>query len=405
MATVLIVGASLAGLRTAEQLSARGADCRIVVVGDEPWMPYNRPPLSKEALRAPASTEVPDLAASLAFRPRAAAGEVEWMLGRRAVAADLARRTVTLHDGTDLTYDGLVVATGLRPRRLPQQAPSKGRYTLRSVDDVVALRAAAGPGTRVVVVGGGFIGCEVADTLHARGCDVTVVEPLLVPMQRGVGPELGAALVRHHRTEGVRFVIGQGVDSLTGADDRVSGVVLDDGSFLEADVVVESIGSHANIEWLQGNGLDLSDGALCDDHLRVEGRPDVVAVGDIARFPNRRFDDVPRRVEHWSMPGETAKRAAATLSAALDGRSPHDEPWTPLPSFWTDQFGLHLQCFGSPGLADFADVVEGDLHDLTAGVAVTYHRGSTHVGTVLVNIPSARHAEFRTALLRPALLV
>ena len=185
----------------------------------------------------------------------------------------------------------------------------------------------------------------------------------------------------------------------------MTGVLLDDGSTIVADIVVESVGSHANVEWLDANGLDLSDGLLCDNHLRVEGRHDVVAVGDIARFPNPRYDDVPRRVEHWSIPGDTAKRAAETLVSHLAGNPLPDKGFAPLPAFWSDQFGLRLQSFGAPGLADSVEVVRGSLADLDAGTAVLYRRGGTTVGALLVNMPVSQHAEYRALVLESAQLV
>lgn len=401
MQTVVVAGASLGGLRAAEQLRTHGFSGRVVVVGEERWMPYQRPPLSKQALLSGTTgtssrVEAEALASSLALRPRSSASDVEWRLGVRVMSADLDARTVTLSDGTTLRYDGLVAATGLRPRRLPQQLPALGRHVVRTVDDVVAMRRDLRPGLRVVVVGGGFVGCEVASTLDALGCEVTLVEPLAVPLVRGVGLEIGAALLRHHRACGVRFVVGMGVDELLGRDGRVTGALLDDGSVLDADLVVESVGSTANVEWLEGNGLDLSDGLLCDHGLRVEGRSDVVAVGDVARFPNARVDDVPRRVEHWAVPTETARRAAATLAAHLSGADEPVPPFDPVLSFWSDQFGLHLQSFGAPSSADAVDVLEGHLDRLEDGVVVEYRRGGAVVGVVLVNVPVSRHAQLRS---------
>ena len=403
--TVVVVGASLGGLRAAEQLRAQGFDGSLVVVGDEPHMPYNRPPLSKESLLgSDAGVTEGELAAGLAFRPRASATGIEWRLGRRATAADLGARTVTLEDGDVLAYDALVVATGLRPRRLPQALPVGGRHVVRTAGDAARLRAEVGPGTRAVVVGAGFIGCETAATLHALGCDVVVVEPQAVPMLRGVGVEVGGALLEHHAAAGVRFIAGQGVAQLLG-DDRVAGVVLDDGTVLHCDLVVESVGSHCNTEWLQGNGLDLSDGLLCDNDLRVEGRPDVVAVGDIARFPNPRYDEVPRRVEHWSIPTDTARRAAASVVAHLSGGVPELPAFAPLPAFWSDQFGLRLQSFGAPALADTTEVLKGSLDDLDEGAAVAYRRAGRTVGVLLVNIPVSRHADYRSLVTTAPALV
>lgn len=397
MSHVVVVGASMAGLRAAEQLRAQGFPGDITVVGAETHQPYNRPPLSKEALSGhDESVTTDELLAAVAFRPKASVADVRWLLGNAAVASDLAAHTVTLAGETVLAFDALVVATGLRPRRLPDEHPRAGRHVVRTVDDAVALRRDIAGASSAVVVGGGFIGCEVASTLAGFGLDVTIVEPAPAPMIRGVGVALGQALQAHHTGRGVRFVTGQGVRELVADQgDRVSGVVLDDGTALPADIVVESIGSDANTEWLEGNGLDLSDGVLCDNHLRVEGRPDIVAVGDIARFPNHRFDDVPRRVEHWNIPGETAKRAARTLVGSHTAGS--DDEFTPLPAFWSDQFGLRLQSFGAPGLADRMVLEQGALDDLPAGVVAIYLRDERVVGTVLVNIPASQHRQYRDA--------
>ncbi|MGJ5830529.1 NAD(P)/FAD-dependent oxidoreductase [Streptomyces ossamyceticus] len=392
---VVIVGASMGGLRAAEQLRAAGWDGGITVVGAEPHLPYNRPPLSKEVLAGQA-TDPAEAHAALAFRRRASLDDVDWRLGVPAVSADLERRAVGLADGTTLSYDGLVVASGLRPRRLPMPEPSRGRHVLRTVGDAVGLRAELTPGARVVVVGAGFIGCEVAATARRLGCDVTVVEPAGVPMGRVLGDELGLLVQGRHEAEGVRFRLGRVVAALHGGE-RVTDVELDDGTVLRASVVVEAVGSYANVEWLQGTGLDLSDGLLCDNLMRVEGRPDVVAVGDVARFPNPRFDTTARRVEHWCMPTETARRAARTLAAHLAAETVDEQQFTPLPTFWSDQFDLRLQSFGAPALADRVEVLEGVLSapsDLAKGVAVGYRRGAALVGVVTVNLP-ARSPHYR----------
>ncbi|GAA3212756.1 NAD(P)/FAD-dependent oxidoreductase [Streptomyces thermocoprophilus] len=399
-APVVVAGASLGGLRAAEQLRAAGWDGPVTVIGEEPYMPYNRPPLSKEVLAGKASFD------SLAFRPRAAVADVEWRLGTRVVRADLDRRTVGLADGTTLPYAGLVVATGMRPRRLPCPGPAAGRHTVRTRDDARALREAlTGPGVRVVVVGAGFIGCEVAATAVTLGAaEVTVVDPLPLPMTGPLGDLLAQALRDRHEQRGVRFALGTGVTAFHG-DDRVTGVELSDGTVLPADVVVESVGSVANTEWLDGNGLDLTDGVLTDEHLRVGGRPDVVAVGDIARFPNARYDGVPRRVEHWSIPTDTAKHAARVLAAHLNGTEPGLDPFAPLPTFWSDQHDFRLQSFGAPALGkDDVRVLEGDPDgDVLAG----YHADGRLVGVVALGgaaAAAAAAARHRAALLKqPAL--
>ncbi|BBZ74759.1 pyridine nucleotide-disulfide oxidoreductase [Mycolicibacterium anyangense] len=388
---VAVVGGSLAGLRTAEQLRAHGHTGPITVFGAERHFPYNRPPLSKEALAEGNWPSAGDLAGALAFRRRATVSDVDFRLGTSIVAADLTAQRLFDRNARSADYDGLVIATGLRPRRLSVPGPDGGRHVLRTVEDCVQLRAALAGPRRVVVVGGGFIGCEVAATLRVLGHHVTVVDPAGPPMQRVLGPELAEAVRRHHCAAGIEFVIGAGVAALCGAE-TVSGVVLDTGQTLAADVVVEAIGSHCNVEWLAGQGLDLSDGALADNHLAVCGAGNVVAVGDVARFPNPLFDDVARRVEHWSIPADTAKRAAATLLEAQC-----DKPFAPIPSFWSNQLDLRLQGFGAPGLGDEVCIEEGRLEDLTAGVVATYHRGSRHVGTVAVCLSPARHHQLRDA--------
>ncbi|MFD7992091.1 NAD(P)/FAD-dependent oxidoreductase [Streptomyces mexicanus] len=398
-AGIVVAGASMAGLRAAEQLRAAGWDGPITLVGDEPHMPYNRPPLSKEVLAGKAPF------ASLAFRPRPGVADVEWRLGTRVAAADLGRRVVALDGGEELPYAALVVATGMRPRRLRCPGPLAGRHTVRTIDDAQGLREAlTRRGARVVVVGAGFIGCEVAATAVALGAaEVTVVDPLPLPMVAPLGELLAGALLQRHRERGVRFVLGTGVAGFEGGS-RVSGVVLGDGTVLPADVVVESVGSLANTEWLDGNGLDLTDGVLTDEYLRVGGRPDVVAVGDVARFPNARYDGVPRRVEHWSIPTDTAKHAAKVLVAHLTGTDADLPPFAPLPTFWSDQHDFRIQSFGAPALGkDDVRVLEGDLDgDVLAG----YHAGGRLVGVVALGgrAAAAAAARHRAALLRqPAL--
>jgi 3-phenylpropionate/trans-cinnamate dioxygenase ferredoxin reductase subunit len=452
---VAVVGAGLGGLRVAEQLRAAGHAGPITVIGAEPHLPYNRPPLSKELLaheladaEAAPEADADDLAAlheRVAFRRRASVADVTFRLGTAVTATDRSTGTLTLADGDTVRFDGLVAATGLRPRRLAvpgPDGPGSGRHVLRTLDDCVSLRAglraalrgaaaeavlasASGepparpaaravpgglPRPRVVVVGGGFVGCEVACTARSLGCDVTVVEPMGPPMLRVLGAELAQAIQRAHERDGISFVIGQAVAAYAGQD-RVTGVILAGGtgastgaggSVLPADLVVEAIGSIPNTEWLAGSGLDLTDGVLCDNRLTaVADRPGapVTAVGDVARFPNPRFDDVPRRVEHWSMPMDTARRAAATLYAQLAGDAGDQNPFGPLPSFWSDQGELRLQSFGAPGLGEDVEL-EGDLGAPGRGLMATYRRAGRLVGGVAVNLPPTRHRELREALLR-----
>jgi 3-phenylpropionate/trans-cinnamate dioxygenase ferredoxin reductase component len=445
---VAIAGAGLGGLRAAEQLRAAGHAGPITVIGAEPHMPYNRPPLSKELLaheladaEATPETDADNLAAlheRIAFRRRASVADVTFRLGVPVTGVDLSAGELALADGDAVRFDGLVVATGLRPRQLSVPGPAgpgSGRHVLRTLDDCASLRAGfrvalarsapTAPGgsgrPHVVVVGAGFIGCEVACTALSLGCDVTVVEPAGPPMLRVLGGRLAQAVQRAHELAGITFVLGQAVVAYAGRE-HVTGVVLADGAdasgarvsggpalaaVLPADLVVEAIGSRPNTEWLAGSSLDLTDGVLCDNSLSalphaspsapVTSAP-VTAVGDVARFPNPLFDDVPRRVEHWSMPTDTARRAAATLHAKLAGDPIEPNSFRPLPYFWSDQGDLRLQSFGNPGLADDVVIAEGDPGELDKGLVATYHRGGRLVGSVAFNLPPTRYRELREAL-------
>ncbi len=363
----LVVGAGMAGLRTAEALRAQGYAGEVLVLGDEPWAPYNRPPLSKEALAGELAHE------RVAFRVRKAAADVDWRLGSRVVRADLPKRCVELADGSVLEYDVLVGATGVTARRLDVPGPpplaAAGRHVVRTLDDAVALREQLRPGTRLVVIGAGFIGCEVVATARGLGCEVACVAIDPEPMIRPLGPLLAHALRKRHESHGVRFHLSTGVTAFKG-DERVTGVALTDGTVLPADVVVEALGSRCATGWLEGHEFDLTDGVLTDGALRPvtpePGTDGVAIVGDLARFPNPRFGPGAWRVEHWSVPTDTGRRAGAVLAAYLSGDAARyaevvATPWEVLPSFWSDQYDVRLQSYGMPGLADDVRLLEGDL--------------------------------------------
>ncbi|MGW0999800.1 NAD(P)/FAD-dependent oxidoreductase [Streptomyces sp. NPDC002523] len=381
----VVVGASLGGLRAAESLRKSGFAGEIVIIGDESQPPYNRPPLSKGALSEPAGLE------RLGLRQPRVVEDVVWRLAERAVVADITARTVTLDNGQELDWDGLVVATGVSPRRLSLPGPTQGRHVVRTLGDVIALRECLGNGTRLVVIGAGFIGCEIAATGRGLGAAVHVVGPEEVPLERPLGGLLGAELRRRHEEQGVRFHLGN-VPVRFGGQECVTSVELADGTVLPADVVIEAVGTVPNVAWLAGNGLDLTDGVLCDNHLRVEGHPHVVACGDVARFPNPLYDDVPRRVEHWTMVTDTAKRAGRSLADHLADREPDTSVFQPVPSFWSDQYDVRIQSFGAVGLGDDIRVVEGDL---TGDVAVGYHRQGELMGVAMLGL-GGRHQHYRT---------
>jgi NADPH-dependent 2,4-dienoyl-CoA reductase/sulfur reductase-like enzyme len=247
-----------------------------------------------------------------------------------------------------------------------------------------------------VVVGGGFIGSEVAAAARVRGLDVTVIEPEPLPMRRPLGDELAAELLRRHEQRGVRFRLGTLPVAFEGGD-RVTGVALSDGTTLEADLVVESVGSVPNVAWLDGNGLDLADGVACDERLRVlvggDARDDVVAAGDAARYPHPLLFGESRRIEHWTVATDSGKYAAAGLARALSGDHTDSGVFAAVPTFWSDQYDLRIQSFGVTGLGDVR-ILEGDLE---GEVAVGYHHDGLLAGVVLIGL-GGRYVHYRAQI-------
>jgi NADPH-dependent 2,4-dienoyl-CoA reductase/sulfur reductase-like enzyme len=383
----------MAGLRAAEGLRSAGWADEIVIVGDEPHTPYNRPPLSKNFLAATG----PDKSLEFPIPPRA--GDLTWRLGNPVTRADLDRCLVWIGDES-LAWDGLIIATGLRPRRLALHNPDGGRHVLRTHADATRLRTALRESSRLVVLGAGFVGCEVALTARALGLQVDVIAPEAVPTLRPLGQMVGAELRRRHELAGVRFHLGVVPTGFDRAG-RDQAVTLSDGRVIEADVVVEAVGSAPNVEWLSGNGLDLSDGVLCDNGMQVEGRPGVRACGDVARFPNPLLDTTPRRVEHWAAAAETGKQAGRALAAALSGSAPSaGRAFTPVPHFWSDQGDVRIRSFGWLAAEDSdIRVLEGDLRD---EAVVGYYRDSELVGVVLLGA-AGRTAYYRSLIAARAL--
>jgi NADPH-dependent 2,4-dienoyl-CoA reductase/sulfur reductase-like enzyme len=360
--TITVVGASLAGLSTVRALRDQGFADRIVVVGDESHPPYDRPPLSKGFLDG--SVPIAELAL-------AAPGEdldVDWRLGVRAEALRPGERTVLLADGSELRSDAVVIATGARARRLPGTAGIDAVHTLRTLDDAVRLRAAvATSGRRLVVVGGGFIGSEVAATASAIGHQVSLVEPEPVPLSRQFGVAVGGVLADVHREHGVQVLTGVGVAGMVAAG-KGARVDLTDGRALEADVVLVAVGAAPAVEWLAGSGLDLAGGVSCDAR-GVTSIPGVLAVGDVARgfVP---YVGAPTRIEHWTH----AMRHPSVVAGALLSGGPPDAavPATP-PYVWSDQYDLRLQFAGHTQPDDAVEVVEGSL--TARNFAAIYRRG------------------------------
>ncbi len=343
MQHVVVVGASLAGLRACESLRQECFDGQITLVGAEPEIPYDRPPLSKKVLAGEWEVERIRLRTLDDFRSLG----LDLLLGVRATSLNTAAQVVTLDAGQALPYDGLIIATGASPRRLPDQPALDGVVELRTLADSVALRDRIADGkARVTVIGAGFIGLEVAATARQRGCLVTVLEGAPSPLIRGLGVELGTAAASVHSRNGVDLRCDVQIVGIDGTAGRVTGVRLGDGAVVASDVVVVGIGVAPNTDWLAGSGLEVRDGIVCDASLNA-GVPGVYAAGDCARWPNGAFagfDDEEMRVEHWTNAAEQGAAAALNLLAKS-----RDEPTTPfesVPFFWSDQFDSRIQFVG-----------------------------------------------------------
>jgi NADPH-dependent 2,4-dienoyl-CoA reductase/sulfur reductase-like enzyme len=331
---VVVVGASLAGVRTIQALRRLGCDAQVTLIGREPGIACDRPPLSKGFLSDPDATARPLLGPE-----DLAKLEVTPLLGRSATDLEAAGRTVGTDTGERIGYDALIIATGSAPRLLPGLEPRPGVQVLRTAADAARIKAALSARARVVVVGGGFIGAEIASTGRRMGCPVTVIEPLPALMIRGLGPALGQAMTRRHVLAGTDLRLGVGVAGLeAGAAGQEQAVRLTDGSTVPADLVVVAAGAVPETGWLRGSGLDASDGVLCDGRLAAVGVPGVCAAGDVARWHHPRYAE-PVRMEHWTSAIEHAGVVAANLCG--QGRT-HDS----LPYVWSDQLGGRLQIFG-----------------------------------------------------------
>jgi Uncharacterized NAD(FAD)-dependent dehydrogenases len=346
---VVVVGASLAGLRSVEALRREGYAGRLTLVGAESDEPYDRPPLSKDYLAGAA-----DRAALVLRKQGYDELDVSLRLGVAAHSLDVAARTVGVGDET-LAFDGLVIATGAHPRALPAQLALNGVHTLRTVEDSDAIAAWIDGGARLCVIGAGFIGAEVAATARGKGRDVTVLEALPQPMVRGVGPVIGDVLAALHRTHGVDLRLGVGVDSIAGSG-RVERVHLVDGSVVECDVVLVAIGAVPTTDWLEGSQLTIDNGVVCDAALRAA--PGIVAAGDVCRWPNALFDDEFMRIEHWTNAAEQGTHAARALLAGDDA-----EPFITVPFVWSDQYDVKIQSAGRFGGDDHMEIVHGSVDE------------------------------------------
>lgn len=352
MREIVVVGASLAGLRAAEALRREGYDGRLTVIGAEDHLPYDRPPLSKQFLAG--EQQADDLALR---RSPYDDLDLDLRLGRAATGLDPAARAVTLADGSAVSYDGLVIATGATPRTLPGQPDLDGICVLRTLDDAVALRSHLEGRPKVVVIGAGFIGSEVAATCRTKGLDVTVLEALPAPLVRGLGPVLGMACGELHRDHGVDLRLGVGVDAIEG-DERVGRVRLVDGSVVDADVVVVGVGVVPATGWLEGSGLTIDNGVVCDETLLAA--PGVVAAGDVARWPNAKFGGQLMRLEHWT---NASEQGVASVQRLLHGDGAAPEPFAPVPFVWSDQYDVKVQTVGHFAGDDTMEIVHGSIEE------------------------------------------
>ncbi|MFJ4951872.1 NAD(P)/FAD-dependent oxidoreductase [Streptomyces sp. NPDC088760] len=375
MRTVTIVGASLAGLYAARELRAQGFDGRLVLIGEEPHHPYDRPPLSKDFLIGRAE----ESGLALTDADETAGLHAEWLLGVRARGLDARGRTVLLDDGRTVSTDGVVIATGAAARRLPGDSLA-GVHTLRTLDDARVLRADLTQGPRrVVVIGGGFIGAETASSCARLGHEVTVVEAAPLPLVPQLGPRMASVCAALHRRGGVELVTGIGVAALRGTA-TVTGVDLADGRTLPADVVIVGIGAVPNTAWLLGSTVAVHDGVLCDDGC-VTRLPQVVAVGDVARVGGA-------RAEHWTSATEQPRVAVTNLLAGHPRATAR-----PLPYFWSDQYDSRIQFAGRYREGDTVHVTEGEITDEGApgesGFLARYERDGRTVAVLGVDRPRA----------------
>jgi 3-phenylpropionate/trans-cinnamate dioxygenase ferredoxin reductase component len=382
MDSVLIVGGGAAGLAAVETLRSQGYAGALTMVCDEPELPYDRPPLSKQVLTGAWDAE------RTRFREAAHYADLGIRLVRgRAGALDADGRTVYLSDGYPLRFDGLIIATGVRPRRLPGGHDLAGVHVLRDHPDVAALRAAFANAPAVVIVGGGFLGMEVAAAARGLGLDVTVIEPLAQPMIRQVGPVIGAEVARLHREHGVDLRTGIGVTRLEGDGGVVTGVALTDGSAVPADCVLVSIGAVPATDWLRTSGLAIGDGVECDEFCRAA--PGIYAAGDVASWVNPRYQR-RMRVEHRMNATEQGIAAAVNL---LKGDV---QPFAPLPYFWSDQYNVKLQVHGHP--ADGAEIAIEDGSPADGKFVALYRTDGAPTAALGWNSP-ARLIRYRKLLL------
>jgi NADPH-dependent 2,4-dienoyl-CoA reductase/sulfur reductase-like enzyme len=365
---VVVVGASLAGVHAVDGLREAGFDGEVTLLGAEPQLPYDRPPLSKDGLRLGLAPEQNLLHPADWYDQHG----VQLRLGCEAVGLDVERRRLALAGGEEIGYDGLILATGSRARRFDVGAAGAPVYLLRTAADSARLHERLVAGLRLVVIGAGFIGLEVAATAKGMGLEVSVVELAPAPLARVLGDEVGAWFHRYHAAHDVDVHCGNAVTGIE-ATGGVSKVHLRDGTVLAADVIVAGVGSVPAVEWLRSSGLHLADGVVCDAYLRTSA-PDVVAAGDIVRWYNPLFDE-DLRIEQWTNAVEQGSYAARSLLGAAT------EPYSSAPYFWSDQFSAKMRFVGRANAAQHVVVERSD----ESAVVALYGRDGLVRGALCVN--------------------
>ncbi|OBF70439.1 pyridine nucleotide-disulfide oxidoreductase [Mycobacterium sp. 852002-51613_SCH5001154] len=393
---VVVVGAGVAGTRAAETLRQEGYDGALTIVGAERQAPYHRPPLSKKLLTGKVHRAGVDLAPQFDMEARV-------LRGASALNLDMSSRTIHVRDDGEelaLPFDGLVIASGAVPREWPGGSVPDGVLLLRTVEDCLAIRDRLGSRPRVVVVGGGFIGAEVAASCRSMDLDVVLIEKASSPMVSALGEELASRWADLHRQRGVDLRVGVGVDGFVG-DGRVEGVRLTDGSQVAADLVIVGLGVTPATDWLDGSGLRVDDGVICDACGVADGSTadvPVVAAGDVARWWHPLYER-HLRTEHWEDAGRQGAAAARTLLAGPQDAEPNDEA----PYFWSDQYDVKLQMLGVPTDYDSVEIIEGDPRSWEFVAA--YGRGGHTIavlGTVAGRVYAYRDAIEKRAEFPPS---
>lgn len=383
MKSIAVVGAGVAGWRTAESLRRAGFGGALTVLGAEADLPYQRPALSKQYLAGRWRREQTALRMS---KPLSA----DVLLGHRVTDVDFDRRTLSTNRGGRVRFDGLVIATGSRARGLPWMTSLEGIHTLRDLHDCDLLRIELDTARRVAVVGAGFIGTEVAATCRTLGKDVVLIDAATLPMSEAVGDDLAGRLLDEHRSRGVDVKMGVGVASAHG-DHHVRELTLSDGSVVEVDLVVVGVGVVPNTELFEHTGILVEDGVVCDATCAAVDMRDVVAVGDVARWFHTGYGRT-LRLEHWDNAIRQAEFAATRLLRGADAGE-----YTPVPFFWSDQYSLRLQVLGMPRYSDEALLLDGDLNG--SRFVVEYRDRGRVTGAALANSPTSL-AAMRTEVQR-----